>query len=553
MDLKQPPLVSSCLDEIRVGKVSQIGFSGILSGIDKQSILLATHIGLEGISGDRQAESFHGGREKAVLQYRSEHYLDWAAEFPDLASKFRTGGFGENFVVSGMSEDNMCIGDYVRAGSALLQISESRQPCFKLNHRFGNPGIARRAQETGRTGWLYRVIEPGDVSPGDRIAVIERPLPDWPISRLQRYLYDIIDDLDMAETLSRLPHLSLGFRALFAKRVESGKAENWESRLSNGPLASRPTVWFEAKLAEVRAETDDIKSFRVVRLDGKPVPTFSAGAHINVKIRNALTRSYSICHLPRSDGYRFAVRKADDGRGGSKYIHEQWRPGERMLVSEPRNHFALSETADRHLFIAGGIGITPFLSMIEHSEYLSIPWELHYCVRDKQRAAFAHDLLGRFPRSVFMHETGGESSNRLDVGMLLRHAPLGTHVYTCGPSALMNDVREHTSHWPDGSVHFEAFNTSQPTAFADCLTFDVELKRSGRLLTVPENATLLDVLVDAGVHVESSCRSGTCGTCRIICLSGEVDHRDMCLSREGRKTSIISCISRGKSKLVLDL
>ncbi len=551
--LNDTTLPSSYMKEVRIGGVAQIGFSGIMSGIHKRTVGSRLRIGFEGLVGDRQVETFHGGREKAVLQYDVGHYAAWAAEFPEISGLFKAGGFGENFVVSGMTEANVCIGDYVRAGTSLLQVSESRQPCFKLNHRFGHQAISRHAQATGRTGWLYRVIEPGDVGPGDTISVVDRPLPQWPISRLQTYLYDLVDDLDMAEQISRLSHLSPGFRALFSRRVENGKAEDWSDRLSNGALAIRPTVWFEAEITEMREEARDVRSYQVQRVDGKPLTAFTAGAHIDVKVNNGWTRSYSLCDLPRPEGYRIAVGNDRCGRGASKFIHEHWKVGDRFLASEPRNHFGLSEDAQRHLFIAGGIGITPFLSMIKALEERSEPWALHYLSKEMERAAFSADLLAKFPKQVFMHITRGEKANRLDLAGLLDTAPVGTHVYCCGPTRLMTALRNYTKNWADGAVHFEAFAPAQPRDLADCASFNVTLAKSGQVLSVHENTSLLDTLEAAGIAVSSSCRSGTCGSCQVRYIQGIVDHRDMYLSREGRQSQIISCVSRGRSDLVLDL
>lgn len=230
------------LSEIRVGSVGEIGHSGIRSAIGKRPLSAPVRIDLTGPHGDQHAERFHGGPEKAVLQYDSGHYAAWRGEFPAIATGFQPGSFGENFVVAGLSEATVCVGDIVRVGSALLQVSESRQPCFKLNHRFGDLGISRRSQESGRTGWFYRVLEPGEVAAGDTLAVVERPLPEWTVARLQHYLYHLADDFEMARMLSELPHLSPGFRALFAKRVATGQVENWESRLSNGPLVGAPSA-----------------------------------------------------------------------------------------------------------------------------------------------------------------------------------------------------------------------------------------------------------------------------------------------------------------------
>src|SRR4051794_38785567 len=226
------------LDEIRTGSVALLENSGIRSAILKQARTDAQWIGPNGVQGDTHAESFHGGAEKAILQYDSDFYEIWAAEFPDSAEYFEPGGFGENFVAAGMNETTMCVGDVVRVGGTLLQVSEPRQPCFKLNHRFRQPNMSRRSQATGRTGWMYRVLEPGFVRIGDMIEVVERPLPEWPLARVQHYLYQAVDDLDAAQMLSELPLLSSSCRALFARRVENATTEDWESRLSNGPLVS---------------------------------------------------------------------------------------------------------------------------------------------------------------------------------------------------------------------------------------------------------------------------------------------------------------------------
>lgn len=237
-----PDLPTATLFEIRVGSIGEIGHSGIRSAIDKRPQDGPVRIELTGLVGDEHATRSHGGPEKAVLHYDSGHYAAWQAEFPQIAAAFRPGAFGENFTGSGLTEATVCVGDILRVGSALLQVSESRQPCFKLNHQFGDLAIARRSQESGRTGWFYRVLEPGEVTAGDSIAVVDRPLPDWPIARLLHFLYQDAEDFEMARLLSELPHLSPGFRTLFAKRVANGRVERWDSRLSNGPLVSAPSA-----------------------------------------------------------------------------------------------------------------------------------------------------------------------------------------------------------------------------------------------------------------------------------------------------------------------
>lgn len=539
------------INELRTGKIVMIGSSGIRSGIAKALVEGPVHLGFTGLEGDSHAESFHGGTEKAILQYDANHYAAWRDELPDIANRLVAGGFGENFVVSGMSESNMCIGDIVRAGSALLQISESRQPCFKLNHRFGHPQMARRTQFSGRTGWLYRVLNPGEVCQGDIIEVVERPLPEWTIARLQRYLYDEVSNLDAARTLSELELLSPGFRGLFKRRVENA-VENWEARLSNGPLVTGAVAWMEAEVADIRTETENVKSFLLKLKDDAEPPHFEAGAHIDLQVNNSLTRSYSLCKIA-GEGYLVAIQRSNLSRGGSSHMHDEVKVGDSILVTAPKNYFPLAHNAERHLFIAGGIGITPFLSMIEHLKKTKEDWELNYLVRHREDAAFADDLLIRYPARVRLHISGGQAAARLDLTQLLADPTNGTHLYCCGSHSLMEAARSASDGWPAGTVHFESFSPPAAQGIADCSPFLAKVNSTGLTLEIGEDKTLLAGLRDAGLVIPSSCETGTCGTCRVHYLSGKVDHRDMVLTSAERKLEMITCVSRAVDEVVLDL
>jgi MOSC domain-containing protein YiiM len=235
--------------EVRTGRPKPLGRSGVTSAIDKQTRNEPVWIGVLGLEGDEQAETvIHGGHYQAVLQYALHHYDTWRAEFPDLADRFGPGSFGENIVAGVFDETNLCIGDILRIGEALVRVTQSRQPCYKLNHRFGHLSMSRRAQESFRTGWFYSVIEPGLVKPGDLIALMERICPEWPVARVQHFLYRETNNMEAARELAQLEPLAPKLRGLFAKRTDTAQVEGWEDRLWNRPPVDPDEPdWFEAR------------------------------------------------------------------------------------------------------------------------------------------------------------------------------------------------------------------------------------------------------------------------------------------------------------------
>lgn len=214
-----------------VGVVGPLAGTTTLSGIDKRPVAGALLVGPDGFVGDAQADRRnHGGPDKAIHHYPFEHYAAWE-EVVGRHTLLRPGGFGENISMAGTTEADVHIGDVLRLGSAVLQVSQGRQPCWKLNLRFGHKGMAREVQTSGRTGWYYRVLEQGTVAPGDRLSLIDRPLPDWPLSRITRLLYQDRDAYDAYEQLAVLPHLADDWRGLFAKRLAKRQVEDWSRRL----------------------------------------------------------------------------------------------------------------------------------------------------------------------------------------------------------------------------------------------------------------------------------------------------------------------------------
>ena len=315
----------------------------------------------------------------------------------------------------------------------------------------------------------------------------------------------------------------------------------------------------KVRVAKRKQEAIDICSFELVPEGGGALPHFLAGSHIDVHTPGGPVRQYSISTGPdQTSAYRIAVKREPDSRGGSKAMHEALKEGDLVQISAPRNNFALDESADKSILIAGGIGITPLLSMLLRLESLGKPFELQYFSRSIQHTAF-HDVLSqkKYAASVGFHYALEPDSVRAYLRKYLWHRQSGAHLYLCGPRPFM-DLVEQTAAvtWPPESVHLEYF-TADPNALAGPRdTFIVKLARSGGEFEIPADKTITQALAEHGVHIETSCEQGVCGTCLTGVLEGTPDHRDVFLTDEEREANdrMCTCVSRAQSAvLVLDL
>ena len=287
---------------------------------------------------------------------------------------------------------------------------------------------------------------------------------------------------------------------------------------------------------------------------GDALPDWQPGAHLDLVLRPDLVRQYSLCGDPADrDTLRVAVLREPAGRGGSAYVHDELAEGQRIRIRGPRNHFPLVP-ARRYLFIAGGIGITPILPMVAAARAEGADWQLLYGGRTRASMAFRAELAELSPDRVVLRPQ--DETGLLDLDSVLGVPREDTAVYCCGPEPLLAAVQERCAHWPAGTLHVERF-TAKPDADAGPkTTFEVELARSGRTLTVPADRTVLQAVEDAGVPVLSSCQEGTCGTCETVVLDGVPDHRDSVLTDEERAIgdAMMICVSRSRTaRLVLDL
>lgn len=225
-------MISFTIVELRAGRTRPLGYNGHVSAINKQPISGSILVESEGLEGDEQADRrHHGGRDKALHAYPVAHYETWTAELPQLADRFVAGGFGENLVVEGVTEQDLCLGDRFRIGPVLVELSQSRQPCWKLNLRFNQSDMARRVQTTGRTGWYFRVLRSGEIQAGCTAELVNRPNPDWSLTRVWRLLYDETLKRDTLANFLNLQGLPESWRRLAHRRLASGQVEDWNSRV----------------------------------------------------------------------------------------------------------------------------------------------------------------------------------------------------------------------------------------------------------------------------------------------------------------------------------
>jgi ferredoxin-NADP reductase len=316
---------------------------------------------------------------------------------------------------------------------------------------------------------------------------------------------------------------------------------------------------FDVLVKSITYEAPDIHSLELVPLHGD-LPAFTAGAHIDVCLEEGLTRQYSLHNKPgERHRYVISILRLPAGRGGSLAMHKIC-VGQVLSISPPRNHFEMAEHARHYILVAGGIGITPLLAMAERLDQLELSYALHYCCRERSKAAFAGRLAAReLSGKVWIHCDEGNPARGLDVARLFETMPDNTQVYCCGPAGLMAAVRGATSHWPPGTVHFESFvSPSAPVlveaARAADVEFEIEIASNGLVIGVPRNQSMLQALRAAGIDINSSCEAGTCGTCKTGYLAGNPDHQDFVLGAEEQKAYLMPCVSRCRSeRIVLDL
>lgn len=312
---------------------------------------------------------------------------------------------------------------------------------------------------------------------------------------------------------------------------------------------------FQARIVQTTLEADDVVSFAMRPLDGGRLPEWAPGAHIDLCLPSGLVRQYSLCGDPCDLGsYRIAVLRQDDGRGGSREVHEALRVGQIVTLAGPRNAFELAP-ASRYLFVAGGIGITPILPMVQQAQAAGAEWRLIYGARSRERMSFL-DRLGAFDADRIDLRPADQKIN-IDVAEILAAAIDGAEIYACGPRGLLDDLEVRFSEaGMSGRLHIERFAPIAAPVLPDDGSIRVFLGKSGGHVDVAAGCSVLEALRQAGHDIPSSCEQGFCGTCETRVLDGVPDHRDALLTEKERAACsvMMPCVSRARTPtLTLDI
>ena len=320
----------------------------------------------------------------------------------------------------------------------------------------------------------------------------------------------------------------------------------------------------QVRVVRKAAEAQDIVTLELVAADGKALPPFSAGSHIDVHLPGlaggpSLMRQYSLCNDPQeTHRYLIGVLRDPASRGGSQAVHERVQEGDLLTISAPRNHFELAHAAQRSLLLAGGIGVTPLLCMAERLAMTGANFRMHYATRSPVRTAFRGRIAGSsFANRVQFHFDDGDAAQKLNLPQLLAAPEPGTHLYVCGPRGFMDAVLNtaRAQGWPEAQLHCEFFSAEVAKSDSDT-GFEVRLASTGRIIRVPKDQTVTQALAAAGVEIMVSCEQGVCGTCLTRVLEGVPDHKDSYLTPEEQAANdqFTPCCSRSKTpQLVLDL
>jgi MOSC domain-containing protein YiiM/ferredoxin-NADP reductase len=533
--------------QVRTGKVKQRGLGGeITSAIYKQSRDGPVFVGVTGLEADEHAAAFHGGTERAVHQYNPDHYPDWTVEKhvpkPQL---YEVGSFGENISTTNMNEYNVCIGDVYQLGNeVLLEVSEPRHPCYKLNARFQWPRMLKRTIQSGRSGWNMRVLHTGHICRGDTMKLLKRPHPEWSIINVQRITRGKEVNLRLLSECTQLPMTELWLDIANQKLIRATKRYT----LVDAQMAT----------ARVRKLTFELKEDVVLTK-----PAFKPYAFAMIQFGNEdkkFSRSYSVVQGDLNK-FTLGVSLDPNSRGGSAYLHRELEVGDEITMSPGENQRALEndkkcDDGIPRIVIAGGIGITAFLRSIEEWDNKCLPFHLHYAVRDPEEAAF-RDRLPENKTTIYASAQG----KRLDIAAIIpKLGPDGTphaRIFSCGPSRMMQECARVTKKlgYPEHMVHFEDFGTGSGGDLG--APFDVEVEdpdeNRHESLAVPANKTLLDVLTEAGFDVTSSCLSGACGACKVTLCKGDVDFKSSALLPAQRQHAMQSCVDRGIGKIKIEI
>jgi ferredoxin-NADP reductase/MOSC domain-containing protein YiiM/ferredoxin len=583
--------VVGTLLSVNVGMPKDVSWRGqtVFTGVFKQSVAGSRRVARFNIDGDGQGDlAGHGGEQRAVFVYQIESYRYWERELE--RSDFVSGQFGENLTVEGLADDEVCIGDRYRIGSALFEVTQPRVTCYRVGIRMNDPRIPALLVSHRRPGFYFRVLEEGEVRAGDEIVKLDSGPEQMTVAEVAALLYLPGHPRQQLLRALRVPALSAGwqasFRALLGGRADSGNAGLTAQSPPPAWPGFRPLI-----VAAIERESDSVVSIRFEGPDGKPLPAARPGQYLTLRIQpgdehRSVLRNYSLTGSPGAGYYRIGVKR-EPGGIASTYLHTRLHVGDQVEIAAPRGTFILDATPAPVLLISAGIGATPLLAMLhaladERSE--REVWWLHgtRSSRDHSFAVEARAALASLPhvRTVVCYSRPAlddiqgrefDSAGHLSTDLLADLAPpRDAEAYLCGPIPFMDAIRAGlVATGLDASrIHTEPFGpmagqtpgiasmparAPHPPAGRPGDGPTIEFARSD--IGVRWNgayANLLELAEACDVPVRWSCRTGVCHTCETSLISGHVDYSPEPVEPPAGGSALICC-AQPRDNLVLDL
>jgi ferredoxin-NADP reductase/MOSC domain-containing protein YiiM/ferredoxin len=576
---------------VNVGMPKGVPWQGktVFTGVYKDPVTGPRRVRRLNIDGDGQGDpAGHGGEMRAVFVYQVDSYRYWERELG--RDDFVDGQFGENFTIEGLGDDEVCIGDRYRIGTAVFEVTQPRVTCYRVGIRMNDPRIPALLVSHRRPGFYFRVLREGDVQAGDEIVKVASGPEAMTVAEVDALLYLPGHPRQQLLRALRIPALSPGWRASLRALLEGAPGAGNAGLVATSP----PPAWAGFRrltVTGIERESSSIISIALADPDGEPLPPARPGQYLTVRLQpdreaRSVLRNYSLSGPPGADGYRIAVKREQRGTA-SGYLHTRVAVGDRLDVAAPRGTFILDRTEAPLLLISAGIGATPVLAMLhalatEHSDREI--WWLHGArgSGDHPFAAEARALLASLPnaRTEICYSRPGpddvegrdfDSAGRLTAALVATlEPPRDAEAYLCGPTPFMEDISAGLAAIGLGAAHIH----TEPFGPAAGLTPGIaaaparaphpppgepgsgpaiEFARSD--LTIPwseDYASLLELAEACDVPVRWSCRTGVCHTCESTLIAGSVEYDPDPVEPPAEGSALICC-SRPRDGVVLDL
>jgi len=543
------------------------------------------------IDGDAQGDlAGHGGEHRAVFVYQMDSYHYWERILG--RSDFSFAQFGENFTVEGLADDEVCIGDRYRIGTALFEVTQPRVTCYRVGIRMNEPRMPALLVEHRRPGFYFRVLQEGEVGAGDDIAKVADGPERMTVAEIDALLYLPGHSRDQLQRALRVPALSKGWQGSFEAMLQ--QESNSETADGNPGLAyeEQAPAWpgfRQLRVAQIHKESDNVTSFVLVSIDGQPLPVCQAGQFVVLRLlvdhhKPPLLRSYSLSDLPVADHFRVTVKSESNGIGSS-FLCNRVREGDALDVSAPRGSFTLHPGENPVVLLSAGVGATPVMSMLHalaaEKSRRQIWWI--YGARNGMEHPFAQESRslvkqlsrGRsyvvYSRPAATDQLGVDfdASGHIDAALAERvGVSPDSEFYLCGPSSFLENMRDGLGKWgvPVQNVHTEIFGALEgitpgmsPVSHHPHLPqgppgsgSSVSFARSG-IATAwdPKYQSLLELAEACDIPVRWSCRTGVCHTCMTGLIGGAVKYHPEPLEAPA-PGNVLICCSRPEADVILD-